>query len=62
MKERTRAVFGIVIPGLAAGGICGAAIAMGLVPAYIGIAAALGIAIYLFVSVLRIRRRFAGRG
>jgi len=58
MKERTRAVFRRVIPCLVAGGICGAAIALGLVPNYVGIAAAVGIAMYLFLSVLRIRRRF----
>ena len=57
-KERTRTILRSVIPGLAAGGLCGAAVGRDLVGPGWGIAAAIGVALYIGISVLRIRRRF----
>jgi uncharacterized membrane protein (UPF0136 family) len=57
-KERTRATFRVVIPGLVAGGLCGAAVGLGLIGQAWGIAAAIGVALYIGLSVLRLRNRF----
>jgi uncharacterized membrane protein (UPF0136 family) len=57
-KERTRATFRVLIPGLVAGGLCGAAVGLGLIRQGWGIVAAIGVALYVGLSVLRIRRRF----
>jgi hypothetical protein len=57
-KERTRATFRVLIPGLVAGGLCGAAVGLGLISPGWGIVAAIGVALYVGLSVLRIRGRF----
>lgn len=57
-KEQTRTIFKTVIPGLVAGGLCGAAVGLDLVRPGWGIAAAIGVALYIGISVLRIRQRF----
>jgi hypothetical protein len=57
-KERTRATFKIVLPGLLAGGLCGAAVGLGFVRPAWGIGAAILVAILIGLSVRRARRRF----
>jgi uncharacterized membrane protein YoaK (UPF0700 family) len=57
-KERTRTIFRTVIAGLVAGGLCGAAVGLDLIGPAWGIAAAIGVALYIGISVLRIRQRF----
>ena len=57
-KERTRTIFRSVIPGLLAGGLCGAAVGLDLVAPAWGVAAAIGVGLYIGISVLRIRQRF----
>ncbi|CAH0242578.1 hypothetical protein SRABI118_02756 [Massilia sp. Bi118] len=57
-KTLARATFKVILPGLAAGGLCGAAAGAGLVDRGWAVAAAIGVALFTGLSVLRIRRRF----
>lgn len=57
-KARTRATFSIVLPGLLAGGLCGAAVGLGVVQPIWGIGAAISIALVIALFVWRTRRRF----
>jgi hypothetical protein len=58
LKEGNRAVFKIVLPGLLAGGLCGAAVGLGFVQPAWGIGAAILVALVIALSVRRTRRRF----
>ncbi len=53
-----RAVFTVVLPGLVAGGLCGAAVGIGLVPPVVGVACAVLCGLYIGYAVWRTRRRF----
>jgi hypothetical protein len=57
-KTLARATFKIILPGLAAGGLCGAAAGAGMIDRSWAIALAIGVALVVGLSVLRIRRRF----
>jgi hypothetical protein len=59
-KDLARASFRIVLPGLVAGGLCGAAVGLGYVAPAWGIAGAIVVALFVAVNVLRTRRRFKG--
>lgn len=56
-RERTRAIFKVILPGLIAGGLCGAAVGLGLVERVWGIVAAIGLALFVGMCVLRVRHR-----
>lgn len=56
-KARRRAVLKVVLLGLVAGGLCGAAVGFGLVTRGLGIAAAIGIAFFVGLSVYRVSAR-----
>ncbi|VXB08651.1 hypothetical protein MASSI9I_100097 [Massilia sp. 9I] len=57
LKTHTRSLFRLLIPGLLAGGLCGAAVGMGLVDPGVGIPAAVCVALIVGLSIRRLRRR-----
>lgn len=60
-KELTRATFKVVLPGLIAGGVCGAAVGLGWVSQPLGIAAAIGVGLWVGVAVFQTRRRLKAK-
>lgn len=56
-KALTRSTFKVVLPGLVVGGLFGAAVGLGWFSPSLGIAGAVGVALFVGLSVLRIRRR-----
>jgi hypothetical protein len=56
--ERRRAAMKIVLPGLIAGGLCGAAVGFEVVSQPVGVAAAIVVGIVVGLWVLRSKRRF----
>lgn len=57
-KRLARSLLKAILPGLAAGGLCGAAVAKGIMPPLAGVAAAVAIGIYIGFAVRHIRRSF----
>jgi hypothetical protein len=57
-NERRQAMIKIVFPGLVAGGLCGAAVGLDLVPQPFGIAAAIAVGVVVAVLLFRVNRRF----
>ena len=57
-KALTRATFKVVLPGLFVGGLFGAAVGLDWLGPGLGIGGAVGVALLVGLSVLRIRRRF----
>jgi len=60
-REITRATFKVVVPGLVAGGICGATVGLGYVAQPVGIALAIVVGVWVGFSVLWARRRVKTR-
>ncbi len=54
LSDRRR-VAKIIVPGLCAGGACGAGVGLGLYPAVVGIAASLAVAALVGLTVYRLR-------
>jgi len=57
-RELTRATLKIILPGLVAGGLCGAAVGLGVVPPIFGTAAAIGVGLAVGFMVVRKRRKY----
>jgi hypothetical protein len=55
MSSANRRIARLVIPGLCAGGACGAGIGLGLYPAAVGIAASIAVAALVGLGVYRSR-------
>jgi ABC-type uncharacterized transport system permease subunit len=51
-----KAVFRIILPGLAAGGLCGAAVGLGLASPLVGVGAAVTVGIGIALLVARAKR------
>jgi hypothetical protein len=55
-RQPPQAALNVVLPGLVAGGLCGAAVAFSLVPPAIGVVSAVACGLYVGYGVWRIRR------